>query len=194
LALLGLACSGDKSAGNDTAEGALEQACRATDRTLYFHGTSGYGRELARPGVCAPRVEEFWSDDLARIDARATDVLAGYSAGRIPVLRRLDAGVAIEKTVVLLDPSWVDGRRFAGKTGPEIVEAWLNADRARRFVLVYSPSSVGHREYASLATLEHIGTQVMVCKLDGQHLDLPRLAGPELLLSIDQWLATRCRQ
>jgi hypothetical protein len=170
--------------------------CGETDRGLFFHGMSGYGRQLGGEGLCAPAIvnagpSDFWSD-VAFASAPSARVVGGYSAGRIPKLRRLAANRGDETTAVLLDGSWADGPRFAGKTGPDLVRAWLQADESRRFILVYLPSSAGWREYVALARTP-VGARVTVCALThGTHGELSQIVGPELFLDPDAWLSERC--
>lgn len=182
----------DPSSG---AAAVTEQPCLATDTTLFFHGLSGYGRELAQSGLCVPKIANsgeggFWSD-YAFTPAPSSKVVGGYSAGRIPLLRRLAKGEGPETTAVMLDPSYADGPRFEGRTGPSIVDAWLAKSAERRFVLVYLPSSAGWREFAALARGAH-AEQVKVCAVTGTHLGLPALVTAKLFTSTDAWLAERC--
>lgn len=169
--------------------------CAATDTSLFFHGMHGYGRELAKPGLCAPKLTNsgagsFWSD-LAFTAAPAAKVAGGYSAGRIPLIRRLAKGEGAEHTAVMLDPSYSDGPRFEGRTGPAIVDAWLDGDSARRFVLVYSPASTGWREFAALTSGAH-GDQVKVCAVTGSHLELPGIVTAQLFVDPETWVRERC--
>lgn len=185
---------GDEPAGASS-DAVSSATCAETDRSLFFHGMYGYGRELAVTDLCLPRIGDdassgFWSE-VAHVKAPASKVVGGYSAGRIPLLRRLAKGEAKETVAVMLDPSYSDGPRFAGKTGPSIVSAWLEADEGRRFVLVYSPTSTGWSEYAELAR-GPLATRVKVCKVKGAHVDLPRLVGSELLLDPAGWVERRC--
>jgi hypothetical protein len=181
--------SGSSSSAQTTA------TCAGSDDALFFHGMHGYGRELGGGGICAPRLENagangFWSA-AAFMKAPGAEVVGGYSAGRIPLVRRLASGRGMERTAVLLDGSWADGARFEGRTGPAIVKAWLEADPSRTFVLVYIPSSAGWREYQALAS-GPVASQVKVCAIRTTHLELPRVAGPKLMLDPEGWLAERC--
>jgi hypothetical protein len=91
----------------------------------------------------------------------------------------------------MLDPSWIDGARdFLGRgpeRGEDIVKAWLLADPARTFVLIYSTRSVGWANYAALRTSE-VGAQVKVCSVTLPHLLVP--TAPDLhdaLVDPDAW-------
>ena len=180
-------------------EAVTAKPCLATDSSLFFHGLSGYGREIARPGLCLPSLSNsgdnsFWSD-VAYLSAPAATVVGGYSAGRIPLLRRLAKGDGLEETAVMLDPSWADGPRFDGRTGPAIVDSWLGHDAARKFVLVYLPASAGWKEFAALATGAH-AEQVTVCPITGhhEHLELPGLVTAQLFTDPAAWVTDRCER
>lgn len=166
--------------------------CAATDKALFFHGLEGYGREIRTTGLCAPSIAQFWGD-VAFAKAPAAKVVGGYSAGRVPLLRRLaKATSGGEEVAVMLDGSWADGRRYQGKTGPEIVDAWLDGDAARRFVLVYLEPSAGWREYMALASGPH-ADQIQTCAVRGMsHVDLPGFVTADLFFDPDAWLAARC--
>ena len=195
-------CAGPSDEGDEAADERGEgsdalgaKLCAASDTSLFFHGMHGYGRELAKPGLCAPKLNNsgpgsFWSD-VAFTAAPAATVAGGYSAGRIPLIRRLEKGEGPEQTAVMLDPSYSDGPRFEGRTGPAIVDAWLDGDAARRFVLVYSPASTGWREFAALASGAHRG-QVKVCAVTAPHLELPGIVTAQLFVDPETWVRERC--
>ena len=144
---------------------------------------------LACPGGCErnlagddvyipPRNSRPWQDTYELGQTPAT-TLAGYSSGRIALLRRL-ALVGDGEHAVLLDPSWPDGARdFLGMgpvRGEDIVKDWLLADPERTFTLVYSTRSTGWANYAALATSE-VGAQVRVCSVTAPHLLVPKVSG-----------------
>lgn len=166
-------------------------SCASSDQALFFHGLQGYGREIRTSGLCAPSITAF-SGPVASTSAPAATVVGGYSAGRIPLLLRMQKGKAKEKTAIMLDGSWADGRRYSGKTGPEIVSDWLSEDPERKFVLVYLESSAGWREYEAL-TSGPVASQITTCAVGGMsHFDLPRFVSADLFLDPDTWLADRC--
>lgn len=192
LVVASVGCGSSGSAGDvGTSGDALTgTSCEPSDQALFFHGMNGFGRELATPGLCLPRLSSFWND-TAFIDASGASVVGGYSAGRLPLLRRLAAGAATESTAIMLDPSYSDGARFEGVTGPTVVTRWLEGDAARRFVFVYSPASAGWREYVALME-GPLAAQIRTCPVRGAHGDLPRIVTERLFLDVDAWLAERC--
>jgi hypothetical protein len=143
--------------------------------------------------MCDPDIDKrggFWSNvDLE--PAPGAKVVGGFSAGRIPLVRRLAAGAANEKTAIMLDPSYSDGARFDGKTGPDIVTKWLRDDPARRFIFVYSTKSVGWSEYMEIA-LTDVGPRMRVCSVTKNHADVPGFVTAQLFLDLDRWLLERC--
>ncbi len=124
-----------------------------------------------------PRNGRPWGDTY-ELGTTRPDTLAGYSSGRIALLRRL-ALVGDGAHAVMLDPSWPDGLRdFAGRgaeRGEDIVKAWLLDDPARSFLLIYSRRSIGWSGYAALQTTE-VGARVKVCAVDQPHLLVPTVA------------------
>ena len=201
VVLAGCAATDGSSGEGDAIEpegniDALSNAkCDVATTALYFHGKNFGGASLGGSGVCAPRIPNtgdasFWSD-VAYVDAPSSTVVTGYSAGRIPMLRRLARDEASETTAVMLDGSWADGPRFDDRTGPEIVDTWLAGDPDRRFVLVYLRSSMGWNEYVALTKGEH-AQQIRTCEATGTHAGLPALVTRDLLKDPDAWLAKRC--
>lgn len=160
---------------------------------------AGRGCERALAGDAVyipPRNGAPWGDTyLLGTEAPAT--LAGYSSGRIALLRRLGL-VGDGTAAVMLDPSWEDSARdFLGSgpvRGADIVHDWLAADPARVFVLLYSTRSVGWASYAALATADDVGDRVKVCATSEPHLRIPAIRGLDALL-IDPiaWDNGRCR-
>jgi hypothetical protein len=121
-----------------------------------------------------PRNGRPWGGTYA-LGIAAPTTLSGYSSGRIALLRRL-ALIGDGTHAVLVDPSWPDGRRdFAGRgpeRGEDIVKAWLAADPARTFLLIYSRRSAGWSGYAALAA-SAVGARVKVCAVEQPHLRVP---------------------
>jgi hypothetical protein len=135
-----------------------------------------------------------WGDTYQRGRADL-NVAAGFSSGRIALLRRLALLPNGQRVALLLDPSWSDGaRNFAGTvtTGPDIVLAWLRGKASRRFVLMYSAQSLGWREYADLKTSD-VGAQVRVCNLGPiQHERVPTSIPIEAIVHADTWQSKSC--
>jgi len=153
---------------------------------------SGGGCERALAGAdlyIPPRNGLPWQDTYA-LGTRSPDTLSGYSSGRIALLRRL-ALVGDGAHAVMLDPSWPDGLRdFAGRgpeRGEDLVRAWLEADPARTFLLIYSTRSIGWSGYAALADSD-VGARVKVCAVDKPHLLVPTVPHVhDALVDPDAW-------
>jgi len=189
-------CSGatsDDGSASGTSDDALSgQSCADDDSALFFHGMGGAGREIATAGLCLPKMTDAqFQSSVALIDAPNATTMAGYSAGRLSLLKRMGSGPGTETTAIMLDPSWPDGARFNGKTGPQVVSKWLAGDTARRFIFLYSTSSTGWKEYMSLQEGPY-ADRVRVCVLHGDHLSLPKKVGAKLFLDTDRWLDEKC--
>jgi hypothetical protein len=151
---------------------------------LLFPGNPACGGQGCERGLAGddlyipPRNGQPW-DDTYLLGTRAPATVAGYSSGRIALLRRL-ALVGDGAHAVMLDPSWPDGLRdFLGRgpeRGEDIVKAWLAADPDRMFLLIYSRRSTGWSGYAALQSTD-IGARVKVCAVDQPHLLVPTVAG-----------------
>lgn len=156
----------------------------------------GCERLLASDDVYVPlRNGKPWGDTY-KMGSDEAVTLAGYSSGRIALLRRL-ALVGDGQHAVMLDPSWDDGARdFTGRgpqRGEEIVRAWLRADPDRTFLLIYSTRSVGWDNYADLADSD-VGDQVRVCAVAEPHLRVPRVANLAAAFAApDEWDNGNCR-
>src|SRR6185295_20296083 len=104
-------------------------------------GGKGCERQLADDELYVPPRNGLPWGDTYELGTMSPDTLAGYSSGRIALLRRL-ALIGDGLHAVLVDPSWPDGLRdFAGRgpeRGEDIVKAWLSDDPARTFLLIYS--------------------------------------------------------
>ena len=205
LVLAGCAGAPDLDEPQDAVEsdddGKLDTSCsraRCGDPdapAILFPGNPACGgaceRNLASDAVyIPPRNGAPWGGTyLLGTDEPIT--LAGYSSGRIALLRRL-ALVGDGQHAVLLDPSWPDGARDFTGHGPEhgeaIVREWLLGDPARTFTLVYSRRSIGWDHYAALAGDAEVAAQVTTCAIDEPHLRVPRHPGlAELLADPTAW-------
>lgn len=135
-----------------------------------------------------------WGDTYALGNPQAR-VVAGYSSGRIALLRRLALQPSGAAWAVMVDPSWNDGvRNFAGTptTGSAIVARWLRGDATRRFMIVFSTSSAGHAEYEALADEPDIGARVKVCSVTVAHFAVPETIGASAITAPEAWDNGRC--
>ncbi len=157
----------------------------------------GCERTLAGDDVSIPpRNGRPWGDTF-RLGTDEPAVFAGYSSGRIALLRRL-ALVGDGRHAVMLDPLWPDGERdFLGRgpeRGEEIVRDWLRADPRRTFLLIHSRRSAGWAGYAALQDTD-VGARVTVCAVDEPHLRVPAAAGiRDALVDPAGWDNGACRR
>jgi hypothetical protein len=156
----------------------------------------GCERGLASADIYVPpRNGRPWGDTY-QLGVDEPIVLAGYSSGRIALLRRL-ALTGDGMHAVMLDPSWPDGLRdFLGRgpeRGEELVRTWLQDDPRRTFLIIYSTRSVGWSGYAALQDTD-VGAQVKVCSVAVPHLRVPAVAGlRDALLDPESWDNGACR-
>ncbi len=123
--------------------------------------------------------------------------VAGYSAGRVPLIRRMHFLPNYIDKAILIDPSYEDGRsdfklnKNQLVRGVDIVAEWLNADKSRKFYFVYINSrGNGHESYVDKQNYPQkvlTNSQVILCKRktmsDVGHLEFANALGPDFLLN-----------
>jgi hypothetical protein len=188
-------------AGDDRAPCPPERCGDPDARSILYPGDpacdGGCERALAGAEIYVPpRNGRPWGDTY-RLGTDEPLVIAGYSSGRIALLRRL-ALVGDGRHAVMLDPLWPDGERdFLGR-GPErgeaIVRDWLAADPRRTFLLIHSRQSGGWSGYAALRDTE-VGARVTVCAVDEPHLRVPAVEGIRgALVDPERWDNGACER
>ena len=207
-----------KSQAAPASSGSTVGPCGTDSAAVFFHGLGGAGRDvMSTPHVCVPSIgnDEFATTDTTpgyAPEAEKMHVVAGFSAGRIPLIRRLEQDTRLHGTsltyAVLLDPSWADGsiyRKYTAdcsrylRTGPEIVAEWLATDVSRHFILAYL-SDAGSSEYSALAESKTkdtaglpIAARVCVVKVAASdHLGVPRALGNSILTDPAGWARRYC--
>lgn len=176
----------ESAVGDSKADGASCSLAKCGDpaaETIVFPGNlacgSGCERTLASESIyIPPRNGKPWGDTYM-LGTDEPVSLAGYSSGRIALLRRL-ALIGDGTNAILIDPSWEDGERdFAGRgpeRGADIVRDWLLADESRTFVILYSTRSTGWASYVALADSD-VSAQVKVCTVNVPHYLVPKVEG-----------------
>ena len=179
-AVAGCASPADDGDG-DVAHGS-SQAVSSTDGYVYFHGMShlGFARDALRNGVGTPSVlapsmsDAQIQDDVAGnvidfLGARHDAVAAGYSLGRIPVLRLMASNAVGMTRAVLVDPTYDGSHALGFGVGGQIARAWLDADDARTLLLVYGDvtRSLGGEKSFVTALTGH--ARASLCYVPGDH-------------------------
>lgn len=185
----------DAEPGDDSKSDAPRQTCKTVRcgnpeaDVILFPGnlgcTTGCERNLASNDVYVPPTNSRPWGDTFEEGTWPARVLAGYSSGRIALLRRLaffDDG----EHAIMLDPSWEDGARdFLGDgpvRGATIVADWLRSDESRLFTLIYSKRSVGWSSYVALQTTD-VGDRVRVCAVTEAHMLVPKVRDLQIALA-----------
>lgn len=174
-------CASPADDGEDVAKGS-SQAVSTTDGFVYFHGMShlGFARDALRTGLgtqslLAPSLSDAQiQDDVADgvidfLGARHEAVAAGYSLGRIPVLRLMASSALGMTRAVLVDPTYDGSHALGFGVGGGIARAWLDADSARSLLLVYGDvtrSLGGEKSYVT-ALAGH--ARASLCYVRGDH-------------------------
>ena len=174
-------CASPADDGEDVAQGS-SQAVSTTDGFVYFHGMShlGFARDALRTGLgtqslLAPSLSDAQiQDDVADgvidfLGARHEAVAAGYSLGRVPVLRLMASSALGMTRAVLVDPTYDGSHALGFGVGGGIARAWLDADSARSLLLVYGDvtrSLGGEKSYVT-ALAGH--ARASLCYVRGDH-------------------------
>ncbi len=166
----------------ETDDGTSEAAQTGTGGYVYFHGMShlGFARsdlknEVGSDSLVTPSL----SDAQLQADppkvvvdflaGREGATVAGYSLGRLPVLRLMKASAKGMTHAVLVDPTYDSSAVLGRGVGGSVAKEWLDADESRTFLLVYGDVTKevgGDKSYlAELA--DHPRAQL--CYVPGDH-------------------------
>ena len=150
FAALVAGCAATSEDGDGAATEGSAQTASSRDGFVYFHGMShlGFARdalraELGTQSLLAPSLTDMQLQaDPARdvvdfLGARQAAVVAGYSLGRVPVLRLMAANAPGMSRAVLVDPTYDGSRALGWGVGGGIARAWLDADPERSLLMVY---------------------------------------------------------
>jgi hypothetical protein len=177
----------------DVAQGS-SQAVSTTDGYVYFHGMShlGFARDalrsgLGNPSVLAPSLSDAQIQDevagnvIDFLGARHEAVAAGYSLGRIPVLRLMASNAIGMTRAVLVDPTYDGSHALGFGVGGGIARAWLDADPARSLLLVYGDvtRSLGGEKSYTTALTGH--ARASLCYVRGDH---ERFRQPDMVAAL----------
>jgi hypothetical protein len=181
VGLVGCAAPG---AGEDgAATGSSAQTADAREGFVYFHGMShlGFSHDALHAGLgmqtllapamtdaqlqapIAPAVTSF-------LETKTDALVAGYSLGRIPVLRLMASNAQGMSRVVMIDPTY-DSASALGGSGISggIAKAWLDGDPSRSLLLVYGDVTreVGGEKTYVRELANH--PQASLCYVSGDH-------------------------
>jgi hypothetical protein len=156
LAVVGIAgCAAPTQGDDGSSAGASAQTADAREGFVYFHGMSHLGfshdallaglgmQTLLAPSMSDAQIEGAIAPAVTTFLGTKTDALvAGYSLGRIPVLRLMHANAPGMSRVVMVDPTY-DSAAALGGSGISggIAKAWLDGDDTRSLLLVYGDTT-----------------------------------------------------
>lgn len=131
-------------------DGTSEAAQTGVGGYVYFHGMSRLGvprdalrAEVGAESLVTPRLTDaqLLSDPpkvvVDFLAGREGATIAGYSLGRVPVLKLMMANARGVTRAVLVDPTYDGSRALGTALGGQIARAWLDADDSRSVLLVY---------------------------------------------------------
>jgi hypothetical protein len=178
---------------DDVAQGAA-QAASTTDGFVYFHGMShlGFARDALRTGLgnqtfLAPTLSDAQIQDAVAesvvdfLGARHEAVAAGYSLGRIPVLRLMQSSAGGMTRAILVDPTYDGSHALGFGVGGGIARTWLDADQGRSLLLVYGDvtRSLGGEKSYTTALAGH--PRASLCYVRGDH---ERFRQPDMVAAL----------
>jgi hypothetical protein len=176
-------CASPTDDGEGDVEQGSTQAISTADGFVYFHGMSHLGfapsalrtglgtqQSLLAPAMSDAQIQDAVSENVIDfLGARHEAVVAGYSLGRIPVLRLMAANAAGMTRAVLVDPTYDGSHALGFGVGGGIARAWLDADPARSLLLVYGDvtrSLGGETSYVSELSNHE---RASLCYVRGDH-------------------------
>jgi hypothetical protein len=202
LVCLPLIAAGCASSSDDGADGSASDLSAAPsappapygEGVLYFHGmkqagidpkvlvSAFAGRDVSTPKMSDAELQApIKSNLLSFLSQHESDVVSGYSLGRVPVLRLMKSKAAGMKRVVLIDPTYDNAAELGKDIGGPIAKAWLAGDEERTFMLVYGDETLalkGQESYTSALTDQ---TRGEVCYIPGSH---ERFAKPDMAYAL----------
>jgi hypothetical protein len=182
LAACASGCSGtsEEEAQGGTSDEIVSGA--GPERLVYFHGMShlGFSRDALEAvrgtqSLLAPSLTDGQLSSppsasvLSFVAGGEHATVAGYSLGRVPVLRMMQQNAPGITRVVLVDPTYDSASGIGKSIGGHVGRAWLDGGEDRTLLLVYGDSTKslgGEKSYvAELA--QH--PRAEICYLKGDH-------------------------
>ena len=173
-------CAAPTDDGED--DGTSQAAQTGVGGYVYFHGMSrlGFDRaalraEVGSDALVAPQLTDAQIEGqppkvvVDFLAGREGATAAGYSLGRIPVLRLMKASAKGMTHAVLVDPTYDGSSQLGRGVGGAIAKAWLDEDESRTFLMVYGDvtKEVGGDKSFVAALADHPRAQL--CYVPGDH-------------------------
>jgi hypothetical protein len=149
---------------------------------LYFHGMSHLGidpdvlkttagaADLMTPRLSDGELEQPpTSAMIAFLRGRTTGVVSGYSLGRVPVLKLMNANTNGMTRVVMIDPTYDTAGGLGSSIGGPTAKAWLDRDAGRTFLLVYGDTTKELNGQKSYQTALANHERAELCYIPGEH-------------------------
>jgi len=166
----------------DDGSGASAQTADGGEGFVYFHGMSHLGfshgalsAELGSQALLAPSMSdaqlqgEISPTVTTFLGTKSDAIVAGYSLGRIPVLRLMRSNAKGMSRVVMIDPTYDSASGLGSSIGGGIAKAWLDGDPTRSLLLVYGDVT---RELGGEKSYVHELAQhprASLCYVSGDH-------------------------
>lgn len=194
--------------------------CPITKKILYFPGRCNncdnnfdrsidiYKTPLAFYDEALAKINKptgWWVDKEIYKSCTNIKKVAGFSGGRVPLLRRIYEGYSAD-IAILIDPSIEDGvanyqdpsSRKLAKSGVSIINTWLRGHPSRKFYFAYIASAGnGHEAYVNKDNYsQEVRTQVTLCKRKVfstvGHSEFANALGPDFLLNPESTNLVEC--
>jgi hypothetical protein len=196
------ACAAPTASEDDAEDdGTSEAAQTGAGGYVYFHGMGqlGFSRaairaEIGTSGVLTPRLTDAQINEgpskvvVDFLGGREGATIAGYSLGRVPVLRLMKTDAPGFTRVVLIDPTYDGSRALGWGVGGSIARTWLDEDESRTLLFVYG--DVTRQIHGEASYLEELADhpRADLCYVPGDHA---RFRAADMAAALD---ATSCAE
>jgi hypothetical protein len=127
-------------------------------------------RDLSTPRLSDAQLEAPVAATVTSfLEAHETDVVGGYSLGRIPVFRLMKSPAKSMNRVVMIDPTFDSATGIGQSIGGPIAKEWLSGDDGRTFMLVYGDETKSLKGEQSYVTSLDGEARAELCYIPGPH-------------------------